>query len=348
MRRTMLVLLAFLSAGSPAATGTVEHEAGRKVYNFRCYFCHGYSGNGRTLAASFVTPAPADFTRADAARLTPQAILETLRQGRPGTAMKSFAGVVPDAELRAVANFVFTEFVLHKSENTRYHTAANGWPDHERYRSAFVFATGEITLSHPWESLTPEQAVGRRLYLASCVSCHDRGAPDPGQDDTAWDSRPLSYPRNHFSMAAPPRLDAITSASPYAKHDRVPRIAQLSRLERRGERLFQANCAFCHGADGSGKNWIGQFLEPHPRNLRDPSFMRSMSRERLVSTISHGLPGTSMPAWREVLSARDIRAVVDYVSRAFHPLPRWQASDASRRKPVGDRRTMDGALSAPG
>ena len=41
-----------------------EHEAGRRVYNFRCYFCHGYSGDARTLAASMVQPAPRDFTRA--------------------------------------------------------------------------------------------------------------------------------------------------------------------------------------------------------------------------------------------------------------------------------------------
>jgi cytochrome c oxidase cbb3-type subunit 3 len=348
MRLALLVLVVFFSAGSPPAAATAEHEAGRKVYNFRCYFCHGYSGNGRTLAATFINPVPADFTRADAARLTPQAILETLRHGRPGTAMKSFAGVASDAELLAVANFVFTEFVLHKSENTRYHTAANGWPDHERYRSAFAFATGEISLSHPWESLTPEQAAGRRLYLATCVSCHDRGAPDPGQDDMAWDSRPLSYPRNNFSLAAPPRLDAITSASPYAKHDRVPRIARLNRQERRGERLFQGNCAFCHGADGSGKNWIGQFLEPHPRNLRDPAFMRTMSRERLANAISQGLPDTSMPAWRDVLSAPDIRAIVDYVNRAFHRLPRWQEADGSRPHPAIDRQTTDAAAPAPG
>jgi mono/diheme cytochrome c family protein len=35
----------------------------------------------------------------------------------------------------------------------------------------------------------------------------------------------------------------------------------------RGEKLFQANCAFCHGGDGTGKNWIGQFMEPKARDL---------------------------------------------------------------------------------
>jgi cytochrome c oxidase cbb3-type subunit 3 len=29
-------------------------------------------------------------------------------------------------------------------------------------------------------------------------------------------------------------------------------VAGLEARERRGEKLFQANCAFCHGADGTG------------------------------------------------------------------------------------------------
>lgn len=324
--RAAAALLALATGAVAAGASTPEPPlaAGRKVYNFRCYYCHGYSGDGRTLAATFLQPPPADFTRADRATLTVAAIEDVLRRGRPGTAMKSFAQVIGEDEIRAVARFVVDEFVVRKAENTRYHTAENGWPDHDRYRHAFPFARGNIPLSQAAETLTPEQAAGRRLYLNSCVSCHDRGAAVA--DDTAWDARPLSYPRNNFSLANPPAVDAMTSATPYARHDRVPKIRGLSHAERRGERIFQANCAFCHGADGSGKNWIGQFLEPHPRNLRDPVFMATMTRERLAAAIRDGLPGTSMPAWKSVLAESDTRNLIDYIARAFHPLPPWQAS----------------------
>jgi cytochrome c oxidase cbb3-type subunit 3 len=334
--RTVLAVLAgYLGLAGGCPIGAAVAVEGRDVYNFRCYYCHGYSGNGRTLAATFLSPPPTDFTRAAPDRLTEGAIVETLRHGRPGTAMKPFASVITEAELVAVARFVRDEFVVRRAENTRYHTEANGWPDHDRYRIAFPFATGEISLSRPWESLSTIEAEGRRLYLGSCVSCHDRGAPT--EDDVAWDARPLSYPRNNFSLADPPKVDAMTSASPYAKHDRVPVIAGLGRQERRGQRLFQANCAFCHGADGMGRNWIGRFLEPHPRDLRDSSFMSGMTRERLAGAIADGLPNTSMPAWKAVLSKDEIRAVVDYVARAFHPLPAWRAGqplDSSRTAQV--------------
>lgn len=330
VRRRRLATGAFL--GALAVAGAAEGAshadplaAGRAVYNFRCYYCHGYSGDAKTLAATFVEPPPTDFTRADPARLTAEFIRETLRRGRPGTAMKSFAQVISAREIEEVARFVHQTFVRDKAVNTRYHTPDNGWPDHERYRAAFPFASGEIPLSREWESLSPAQAEGKRLYLSACVSCHDRGAP--GEDGVAWDTRPLSFPRNGFSLANPPAgVDALAGASPYAKHDVTPRLRGLSATEKRGERLFQANCAFCHGADGSGRNWIGAFLEPHPRNLRDPAFMAGMTRERLSRAIAGGLPDTSMPAWRDVLKPAEIDAIVDYVARAFHPLPPRMAS----------------------
>lgn len=327
-RNCLATLAALASVEAYAAAPHDPTVDGRAIYNFRCYYCHGYSGNAKTLAATFLHPPPVDFTRADASRLTTEAIAATLRQGRPGTAMKSFAQTISEAEIQAVARFVREEFVIRKAENTRYHTAENGWPDHQRYRAAYPFATGEIPLSRTWDELSAEQAEGKRLYMQGCVSCHDRGAATT--DDTAWDARPLSYPRNNFSFSAAPAIDAVTSASPYAKHDIPPKISGLSVTERRGKKLFETNCAFCHGADGTGKNWIGQFMEPHPRNLQDPSFMKDMTRERLLSVIKEGLPGTSMPAWKAVMPEQDIRAIVEYVARAFHPLPQWARKPARR------------------
>lgn len=307
------------SAPASRQAATSAHEAGRKVYNFRCYFCHGYSGDARTVAASYLQPPPADFTRADPARLTPQYILQVLRQGKPGTAMQSFSGTLSDDEMTRVAAFVIEEFVRRKAPNTRYHTAENGWPDHERYLAAFPFATGEIPVSGDWDTLTEEQQRGKRLFLGSCVSCHDRGQPD--DENIVWEPRALSYPRNNYSHTAPQQLDGMTSASPYALHDIPPQVSGLTAGERRGKALFEQNCAFCHGADGTGKNWIGSFLEPHPRNLQDPQFMVGMTRRLLAQRISEGLPGTSMPTWKQVLAPDEITDIVAYISKAFHPLP---------------------------
>jgi cytochrome c oxidase cbb3-type subunit 3 len=299
---------------APAPVDSATLELGRKVYNYRCYFCHGYSGDAKTLATTYLSPPPRDFTRGTP--LDAPAILATVREGRGGTAMKSFRGILDEGEMAAVAAFVAREFVRDKARNTAYHTPGNGWPDHHRFAAAFPFATGTIPLDAPVDSLDASQRAGRQLFLSACVSCHDRA--HVADEGPAWSSRPLSYPRMGFvpgQDSAPP-VDAVSSASVYAKHEVVPRIAGLNAQQRRGEQLFQANCAFCHGADGTGKNWIGQFMEPKARDLTMFS-AQSMPAARLRATIRDGLPGTSMPAWRHVLGRAEIDAVADYVVRAF-------------------------------
>ena len=292
------------------------HEAGRRIYNFRCYYCHGYSGNARTLASTFVHPKPRDFTVTPLEALSRERMLKSIREGRPGTAMQAYQGILSARDMAAVADFIRQEFMTAKAENTRYHSAANGWRDFTAFAPAFPFATGKIALDTPWADLSPAQAEGKRLFLSTCVSCHDRARVlDEGP---MWDPQSLSYPRNGYSNQEP--MDAMASASVYAVHDRPPHFNDLTALERRGEALFQGNCAFCHGADGTGKNWIGSFLEPHPRNLTDPKNMAHMTPAHLRQVIREGLPGASMPAWQSVLQPEEIEAIIAYVGRAFHPL----------------------------
>jgi cytochrome c oxidase cbb3-type subunit 3 len=111
-------------------------------------------------------------------------------------------------------------------------------------------------------------------------------------------------------------VDAVSSASVYAKHEVVPRVQGLNAQQQRGQTLFQANCSFCHGADGTGKNWIGQFMEPKARDLTQYTATR-MPGPVLRLRIREGLPGTSMPAWQHVLQPAEVEAVAAYVERVF-------------------------------
>ena len=311
---------------------SAQFELGRRIYNFRCYYCHGYSGNARTLAATLVTPKPIDFTSTSPDVLGRERMLQSIRAGRPGTAMMSFANVLKPQEIEAVTDFIRQEFMTAKLQNTRYHTEANGWYNHERYAAAFPFVKGEIPLDTPWEQLTPQQVEGKKLFMTACVTCHDRARVNNAE--VIWESRPVSYPRNQYSPADQrtpgdtdnraiedkSTVDAMSSASPYLLHDRAPVLASLSDTERRGEKLFQNNCAFCHAADGTARNWIGSFMEPHPRDLTSSKAMSGMTKSRLRNVIREGLPGTSMPAWKSVLSDQQVEDVIAYVGRAFHPL----------------------------
>ena len=162
------------AAAAPAAAVAADVERGRAVWNFRCYFCHGYSGDAKTLATTFVNPPPRDFQSARPEEFPLSRIENGIRHGMPGTTMKPFTGTLTEQEIRDVAAFVRSEFLEKRAPNTSYHTEANGWPRHERYADAFAFARGEIALDADPASLTPPQRRGRALFVETCITCHDR------------------------------------------------------------------------------------------------------------------------------------------------------------------------------
>jgi len=241
-----------------------------------------------------------------------------VRDGRPGTAMMSFHGLLSTREIGAVVDFVRTSFISGRRKNARYHSPANGWRDFARYAAAFPFVEGKIALDKAVATLTAGQRRGRRLYVNACITCHDRPQQMEKRKGPVWDARPVSFPRGGYS----PRhrdvvVDENTAATPYARHGVPPNGFSLTAEERRGEGVFQKNCAFCHAADGTGRNWIGSFLQPHPRDLTDSRTMAAMTRLRLRRVILDGLPGTTMSAWKQVLSAAEIDAVVAYIFKVF-------------------------------
>ena len=174
----LALLLALVSTSTVLAelseNSNDPYAQGRGIYNYRCYFCHGYSGDAKTLTTSFIDPAPRDFTGTDPDDLSRERMINAVKNGKPGTAMHGFDRLLDDNEIQAVVDFVRDEFMLKKKINTRYHTVENGWPDHQRYQHAYPFATGEIALDTPPENLNREQLQGKELYLTSCISCHDR------------------------------------------------------------------------------------------------------------------------------------------------------------------------------
>lgn len=289
-----------------------RHETGRDIYNYRCYYCHGYSGNGQTLAASMMKPAPLDFTKAPLDLYSRERMLNAVSGGTENSAMRSFSYFLDDNEMEAVVDFVRAEFMLNKNSNTQYHTPENGWPDHQqKYEIAFPFALGDLKIDTPPTLLSEEEKLGLRLYMTTCISCHDRGHVE--DEGLIWRARSISFPRNNFSFTNFEQADASTGASVFLKHEEPIDPAWLTERQRLGQNLFSENCAFCHGEDGSGKNWIGAFLEQAPQDLTDPVFINNSSPESLFSMISYGKKDTSMPAWKYVLGAEQIELLIDFV-----------------------------------
>ncbi|MDH3317290.1 MAG: c-type cytochrome [Gammaproteobacteria bacterium] len=307
--------LAAIAQSHPVIPDQAEkHELGRAVYNAECYFCHGYSGDAKTLASAYLQPRPRNFKNLSADDLSRERMLRAVQVGRPGTAMPGFSTRLNDLAMDAVVEFIREEFMRNKDSNAHYHSLENGWFP-VGGSEATPFARGDIPTDTPWTALSAEQRRGKRLFLSACVSCHDIGrVDDPGP---AWRPEAVSYPPGGYAHTVG-ESDGVPI--PYYERHEAPRVlSKLSPQERRGERIFQASCADCHAADGTGRNWVGSFLQPPSPDFSDPQVTSGWSDQRLAQTVREGLPGTAMPAWRHVLSETDILAVVAYVMRAFGP-----------------------------
>jgi len=312
--------VAMLDGFAPHALADIDpgmdFPDGRSIYRFYCYQCHGYAGDARTLASTYLSPKPRDFTTLSPDSLPLDRMLDSVRSGRPGTAMVNFDAVLRPDQIRAVVDYVRSDLLGNTNGVERYHSVENGWINHDKYRDAFPFVRGEIELTVPWDELDPEEQRGRKLYESACVSCHDQ--PNSATGEAVWDTRAVSFPRRHYSHREAP-LDVVSGASPYARHD-VPTVPDdMTPIVAKGLDLYQENCAFCHAADGTAHNWIGSFLEPRPRDFTSDAFTLTDSPAAFRATIKAGLPGTSMPAWRHVLTDDEIDAIIAYISAAFRP-----------------------------
>jgi len=246
-----------------------------------------------------------------------------VRNGRPGTGMQPFANILSPAEIDDVALFLAEELVKKKATNTFYHTAENGWPGHrERYGAAFPFVLGEISPETPPDRLTEAQRAGLRLFRESCTSCHDIGNAVRKTRGWALPAEPVPA-KPPASAARKPEEDEDETydRAATAAHDRPPVLAEPTPEERRGEALYQKACAYCHAADGTGENWIGEFLRPHPTNFTDAAETARLADAEIERAILGGLPGTSMPAFAGSLTAADATAIVRYIRRAFTDPP---------------------------
>jgi len=77
-----------------------------------------------------------------------------------------------------------------------------------------------------------------------------------------------------------------------------------------GNRLYQANCAACHGVDGEGGGPLANTTPVQPPSLK--AHLSQHTDGDLFSFISNGLPG-GMPAWSSTLSETDRWNLINYL-----------------------------------
>src|SRR3990172_8530796 len=70
-----------------------------------------------------------------------------------------------------------------------------------------------------------------------------------------------------------------------------------------GKKIFETECAACHGSAGNGEGEAAYLLYPRPRNFTSGQFIIVSTwdgvptDEDLFRTVSRGIPGSAMPSW---------------------------------------------------
>lgn len=82
-----------------------------------------------------------------------------------------------------------------------------------------------------------------------------------------------------------------------------------------GAVVFKNNCSTCHGEKGAGDGIASQSLDPKPANLVDLS--KQVGDDYLFWRVSEGKPGTSMVAWKGILTEEQIWQAVTFI-RSLH------------------------------
>jgi high-affinity iron transporter len=80
-----------------------------------------------------------------------------------------------------------------------------------------------------------------------------------------------------------------------------------------GERLYQSNCASCHGPHGLGDGAAAATLNPKPPAIGAASAMAGVAPAMMFRKVSVGVAGTAMPAFASKLTADDRWNIVMYL-----------------------------------
>jgi mono/diheme cytochrome c family protein len=322
-----------LAAGLPGADNLARGK--RLVVEHGCLGCHQYRGRGGTLGPEIThvgdkTVHDLDFQHVHGERTVENWMFAHFKSPSavvPNTVMPELG--LTDDEAHDLAAYMIS--LKRKSAPAAYtplprdvdSTPIRGETLYQTYCAACHGANGigaivrdaeaARLIDRPRELLTPSLRNVDTLGVASddfvrTIIAEGR----PGTSMPAW---------KHQGGLGDDEIDLLVG---YIRRWE-PREAELAMISssrgdaRYGGALFRANCAGCHGSDGSGGQ-IGV-------SLRSASLLAVASDNLLATTILHGRPNTAMPSWRQF----DNREVSDLLAW----IRSWQPLRSNREKVLG-------------
>jgi mono/diheme cytochrome c family protein len=139
----------------------------------------------------------------------------------------------------------------------------------------------------------------------------------------------------------------------YAKAHVPARVWTDPRMIARGQEIFAAKCALCHGEKGDGRGSGATNLPLKPADFTDSKMVAEMAGNYWVWRVSEGglvepfrSKGSAMPAWKSELSMDDRWAVIAYSHTLSGHRGPHVASEHPELKPKSKSVTGEGTVVA--
>ena len=121
----------------------------------------------------------------------------------------------------------------------------------------------------------------------------------------------------------------------------------------KGQGIYTAKCAACHGDNGGGNGPAAANLKPKPGDFTDKKMVAEMAGNYWVWRVSEGglvepfkSKGSAMPAWKNELSMNDRWAVIAYAHTLSGHHGPHAASEHPQLKPKAKTVTGEGTVVA--
>ncbi|RMH20607.1 MAG: hypothetical protein D6698_03900 [Gammaproteobacteria bacterium] len=316
-----------------------ELSPGETLYLKHCSSCHGESGDGQGPRSSQLNSTPTDFTSLDGQSvLTHERLLKAIRQGRPGTAMVPWDGLLTDQEITAIADYIESAFL-----KTDKHLLAG----RNLYIKHCAPCHGDDGNSARWtrNSLNPAprnfttEKARRELSRERMIGSVTRGRPgtammpfssrlSAAEIESVVDYIRATFMKKNSRVAGNDSVEMKNTNN--GEFDAARHLSAVGGVDMsldfpmglkgdffRGRKFFMSNCFTCHGRKGNGRGPRSKFIFPKPRNFHSQESKTYLNRPALFIAIGRGKPGTVMPAWSKVLSDQQIADVAEFVFQAF-------------------------------
>lgn len=169
---------------------------------------------------------------------------------------------------------------------------------------------------------------GSGLWAQNCGRCHNFRGPQEF-NDSQWNiivshMRKIGgIPGNQaraiikfLQEANNPPLEPLELKTTKIDEVSLEDAVQKGNIEK-GKKIYDRNCASCHGLYGKGDGPAAVSMRPRPRDLTDQEYLKGLSDEDLLKVITYGGPSVGkspfMPGWGSTLTKDDIIDIITYI-----------------------------------